>query len=154
MFSVSENDRTNVTDSETVNENSASRNLRGNAHLSAVCFDNIAYFTNDDIFLRNTHLESKSCVLFKVLVLAMHGNEEFRLGEREHKFKFLLTSMTRNVDLVHSFVYYFCARFHEFVHNTGNVFFVAGNRGSRDYDEVHRRYVDLFVVVHSHSCES
>ena len=89
-----------------------------------------------------------------MLVLAVNRYEELRLCKSEHQLEFFLTSVSGNVDLVHSLIYDLGTGLHKLVYDSRYELFVAGDRCSRNDDEVHRRDVDLFVVVHSHSGES
>ena len=76
MLSVTEHDRTNIANAQTVNQNSACRYLACYSQVGAVSFDNIAYGADDDIALGDTDGICKACALFQVLVLAVNGNEK------------------------------------------------------------------------------
>ena len=90
-------------------------------------------------------------MLLEVLVLAVYGYEELRLCERLHELELLLTGVSRNVYLVHRLVYDLSARLHQLVDHACDELLVARDRSSGDDDEVHRRDVDLLVVVHRHA---
>ena len=55
--------------------------------------------------------------------------------------------------LIHSLIYDMCAGFHQLIDHSRHILLVSGDRCCRDDDEILRGDIDLFVVIHSHSCE-
>ena len=87
----------------------------------------------------------------ELLILAVHREEELRLGEREHDLQLLLAGVARDVHLVHPLVDHVGAQPHQVVDDAADRLFVAGNGVGADDDEVVRSDRHLAVVARRHA---
>ena len=94
MFSVTENYCANVADAKTVHKYLARRHLSCYLHVNAVCFDNVAYISNDYIALRDSHRKRCISVLHKMFILTMYRDKELWLCDRKQQFLLFLTSVS------------------------------------------------------------
>lgn len=63
-----------------------------------------------------------------VAIFAVHGHEELRLNESEHKFQLVFIGVSRNVNIVHAVVDDVCALSEQVVDDVIHRFLVAGDR--------------------------
>lgn len=61
-------------------------------------------------------------------IFAVYGHKILGLHESEHKFKFFLVCVSRNVNIVHCVVNYVCTLSEQVVDDIVHRLFVAGNR--------------------------
>ena len=151
MFSITKNDTSYITDAKSINKYLTSRNIRKLFHIISVKFDYISDISDKDIFLWNTHLISQFCVFLQVLLLTMNWNKIFRLCKSLNNFKFLLASVSWNMNFIHRFINNMTAMFNKFINDCSNSFFITRNRISWNDYKVTWTYCNLSVVWIRHS---
>ena len=75
-------------------------------------------------------------VALELLELTVHGQEELRVGQRQHELLLLLAGMAGHVGIVHIFVNDLGPESQQAVDDLGDGLFIAGDRAGRDDDEV------------------
>jgi len=151
VFSVAEHDASHIAYAEPVNKRSAGGNRSDYLNFFAAYLDYVSYVRDNDVFLCNAHGVCNYRIFFQVSELTVYGNEELRFYKSYKKFCFFLTSVSRNVNARIGFVYDVCARTVKFVDDSVYEFFVAGNGGRGQNNEILRSYLNLFMVGICHS---
>ena len=104
VFAISEYHASDVAHTQAVDKQAARRHVVADTYGVFSDFYHVADIGNDDIRRRRTHFYGEFGVLLQVSALAVYRNKEFRLDQRVHQFDFVLTSVTRSVDLGEAFV--------------------------------------------------
>ena len=126
-FSVPYDNRADIAYAVTVNKHLARRHFVYNGNSVRSNFDLPAVIGNYNIAFWYAQRLSERGMLTKVLLLTVYGDKEFRSCKTEHKLQLLLTGVSRNMHLVHSFVDNLCAELQQFIHYPADSLFIAGN---------------------------
>ena len=104
-LAVAKHDASDVADAETVDKHSAAGHSAYIFYAVLIDLDTVAEVGDEDVLVGNTHRRGERRVLLQVLLLAVDGNEEARLGHSQHYLQLLLTGVTGDVYLVHLLIY-------------------------------------------------
>ena len=101
--------------------------------------------------LRHAELARELRVLYEMMILAVHGDEELRPHEIVHELELLLARMARDVDALVAPVDDVGAELQQVVDRLGDELLVARDRRRRDDDRIARHDADLAVIGHRHA---
>ena len=121
-----ENDRADIAYAKSVNEYSACLNLTRYLHINAVRLNDVADACDDNIVRIHSKVDSKSRLLFQVLVFAVDRDIILRLCQRKHELQLFLTGVSRNVNFGNGGRDDLRARTEKFVYDSVDEFLVRG----------------------------
>src|SRR5512147_161552 len=112
-----------------------------------------AVLDDEDVLLRNIDLLRELGVVHEVAVLAVHGNEVFRLDQGEHELQLFLGRMARDVDLGHLLVEDLGPVLEQVVDDPHDAALVARDHLGREHDSVALLDLEVLVFVRGHAGE-
>ena len=116
--------------------------------------DNVGTILRDqDVAGGDAQTGRREGVLLELLVLAVHRQEIFGLGQSEHQFLLLLAGVAGNVHVVHALVDDLRTQQQQTVHDLGHALFVAGDGVGGDDDEVAGAHTHLTVAAGGHAAQ-
>ena len=92
-------------------------------------------------------------MLLELLVLAVHRQEIFGLGQGEHQFLLLLAGVAGHMHIIHTLVDDLCAQQQQTIDDLGHALFVAGDGVGGDDDEVAGAHTHLTVAAGGHAAQ-
>ena len=115
MTTVAQNDIAHVADPEPVHHDHARLHAPGDLPLFLRELEDLTVLADEDIFLRHTELARELRVLYEMMVLAVHGHEEFRTYEVVHQLELFAAAVPRYMDALIAPVDHVRAELHEVV---------------------------------------
>ena len=153
MLAVAQHDAADVADAAAVHEYAPGRDAVGHLDRLAAELNHGAVLRDDGVVRVDAHHMRDVRVLAEHTVLAVDGDEEARLREREHHLLLLLRGVAGDVQVGVAVVYDLRALAANLVYDPGNGRLVAGYGARGDYDAVVRVDVYLLVLVKGHAVE-
>ena len=153
MAAVAENDVSDIAYTRAVYHYLTRRDSAVPSCALLVYLEHLAYLGDKDIARRHSHVLGKLLMGYHVLVFAVNGHEIFRLCQRMHELKLLLTCVTGDVYLEHRIAPYGNAVAEQLVDDAVDHLFIAGDGACADNDEVAFAERDLAVIAECHAVE-
>ena len=145
MLAVTQNGSADITDAQTVYQQTACRH--GIAQTSRIFadLDRTADLTDENVLRVDTHLACQTGMLHEHAVLAVYGNEVLRLAQTEHQLKILLAGMAGNMDGCRTVVNDLSALLVQLVDHVVDRLLVAWDSRRCDQDTI--AGIDLHLLV-------
>ena len=93
LATITQNDITDIADSKPVDHNHAGLHTTNNLPLLLCKLEDLSVLTDEDIFLRHPKFTCQICMLYEMMVLAMHRHKEFRTYKIVHQLEFFTAAV-------------------------------------------------------------